>query len=628
MRIGKSAPWCACVMAVMVFCGASVRADDLLKNGDFTQEKEGKPVAWKITENPQKVTLDKPEGKSGALKIEIVQENGKNLGEIGQTIKIQKNKKYRVSADLMSSKPGVGLVMIKPRQGRKELDRITLGVSATEWKTYSKEFESGNADDVQVLVRFVQKPEMVGESCWFSGIKLELIGDGTAAAAAAPVEPAIAPPSTDQYVTVTGAGDKSGRDWANARAAASGGLQSAIDAAGSGNTLYIGSGTYEGVALNISAGGSSSGALKTIAGKDTGSGLPLFRSDFDKSNPARTGATLFNLPEGISYVQIKDIKVEDYRIAVILRGQNRGVRIDNVDVTRCRDAFWIEGGAIAGQNDSGTRDLLVQNCDVKFYTKRLVRMMGGVSQAQFINCHGDAGGKDWATEPFQMGFQISTPNQKDVTDHHITFTDCSAANSYNEGKGYWNGDGFCSELAASDLIFIRCSAFNNTDGGWDIKSPRCKWIDCIAIGNKRNYRIWLQPGANATFMENCLSAFATDRGNLKHYAGYWFLAGGDVTMTRCTAWGDPVALSVETKDPSKGTRIVLNKCLLSPENGALAMRLVSGVDVQKNDSVVSQSGGTADFKLKSPTVGWAGGDDSFNCISNSDMGYYFRSAGK
>jgi len=57
-------------------------------------------------------------------------------------------------------------------------------------------------------------------------------------------------------------------------------------------------------------------------------------------------------------------------------------------------------------------------------------------------------------------------------------------------KKYWNGDGYSAERGNHGLLFRRCAAYDNSDGGFDLKSSATVLDDCIAGGNARNYRLW------------------------------------------------------------------------------------------------------------------------------------------
>lgn len=608
-------------LAVLCLLQAGVRAN-LITNGDFSEGGD-KPTGWSVVASEQKVSLEKVDDRT-ALKVEIVKEGGSSMGEIRQTMKVKKNTKYRVSADLKSTKPGLLLVQVKPRAARKELDRINSATSKADWETVTKEFNSGEADEVQVLCRFNQKEAFVGASGWFSKLVLdELDADGKVvetkpaaasgggkapAAPVGPTAPAVAKAGTDQYVTVDGAGDKSGKDLANARSATD--LQAAIDAAGPGNTVYIGSGEYQVKGLKVAAGGSGPDGVLTITGKDTGAGLPLFKSNFNKDNPEKSGITLFFVNPGVQHLTIKDIKAEKIRMAVVLKGSNDGVKIENVDVTESRDAIWVEGPS---------KNIVVKDCDIKLYTKKAARFFGGVQNVQVTNCHVDAGGRDWAVEVFPTGFQVGTKGA--APDSHITFTDCTAANNWHVAgpDKYWNADGFCAESMVSDLTFIRCVAYGNTDGGWDVKAARAKFIDCIAIANKRNFRVWPDPGADGTTFENCLSAYAIDYGERGHQVGIWIKAGGDVTLKNVTSWADPVGIKVEnpSEQPQK-TVVRLEKCLIDAKT---LTSLADGTDLQNDGSVLQKAEEETQAKVKQPSNAWRGGDEAFDCTTQPGLGY-------
>lgn len=59
-----------------------------------------------------------------------------------------------------------------------------------------------------------------------------------------------------------------------------------------------------------------------------------------------------------------------------------------------------------------------------------------------------------------------------------------------EEKKYWNGDGFSAERDNRNLLFSHCAAWDNSDGGFDLKSSSTRLDDCVAGRNARNYRLW------------------------------------------------------------------------------------------------------------------------------------------
>jgi len=406
--------------------------------------------------------------------------------------------------------------------------------------------------------------------------------------------------ATDLYLTPSGSGDKSGSSWENAAAPAS--FPALCDSLENGSTLYFGSGEYDDASYTIEGG---NGSVKIIAGKDTGGGLPIFRSHLDPRTK-KGGKTLFSLARGADNLHIKDLKLDGYQTAVRFAG-NHDVVIENVDVTHTLDAFWIDGGSNSA-TDPGNTSLSFKDCDVKFFVKRGFRILNGNKNLQFINCHVDAGGAEYAFEPFAIGFHIQGgAKQSHVEDTNITFTDCSAANSYhNGGAGYWNGDGFASEDQSNNLTFIRCIAWGNTDGGWDLKSDNVKLTDCIGIQNKRNFRFW---GKNLS-MVNCLSAFA--EGN-KHIAGLWLKGGTDILLERCTFWESTI--SVEDESAEKPVKIAIKDSLIGQTE------FPKGKDNLLVEMSNSREG--EEVKLGNPGKSWRGGDGTFDPLSDVSLGYRY-----
>ena len=55
---------------------------------------------------------------------------------------------------------------------------------------------------------------------------------------------------------------------------------------------------------------------------------------------------------------------------------------------------------------------------------------------------------------------------------------------------YWNGDGFSTERGNARFLFRQCAAWDNSDGGFDLKSTETTLDDCISGRNARNFRLW------------------------------------------------------------------------------------------------------------------------------------------
>jgi hypothetical protein len=354
------------------------------------------------------------------------------------------------------------------------------------------------------------------------------------------------------YATDQGSGDQSGRDFENAIAVGGDRLQAAWDRLGPGDTLYLGSGTYRDMALQIQAGGSGPNAMITLQGIDTGDGLPLITGNFDKANPGKTGQAVVRAAADTGYWAVRDLQMRDVKHGVVLDGRNLGVRIHNVDVTRCREGVTIHGGLTTAEPFGGTHDVVVSDCEFGPYTKRGIRIRDGVSGVRIVNCHADAGGKDWATERFHVGFAVQGSKMPGVFDHDIAYIGCTSRNNYDDaGDEYWNADGFTAERQTYNITYTRCEAHDNTDGGWDVKAINPVLIDCIATGNKRNVRVWSKPGP--ALLVNCELSGSVKLGGSGTSAGIHLTNGGQALAIGCKILQNGINLDIDAKPDNPNT---------------------------------------------------------------------------
>lgn len=59
-----------------------------------------------------------------------------------------------------------------------------------------------------------------------------------------------------------------------------------------------------------------------------------------------------------------------------------------------------------------------------------------------------------------------------------------------DARQYWNGDGFSTERGNARMLFRQCAAWDNSDGGFDLKSTETVLDDCVSGRNARNFRLW------------------------------------------------------------------------------------------------------------------------------------------
>jgi hypothetical protein len=342
----------------------------------------------------------------------------------------------------------------------------------------------------------------------------------------------------DFYMSPQGAGTKDGSSKVNAASAGDEGLQKAWDTLPDGDTLWLLPGEYRGASLDI--GPQTDGKARILAGLTEGAKRAVFEGDFDRTRPDKTGGLIITIKDGASRWTLKNMDFRNVNTAVHLLGGNVDGVLEDLRVYGAREGIRSEGKGKSKEKAQGvSQNITVRDCVFEHFTKRGLRLLPGHQDITVERCSADAGGKEWATEPFQMGFAV----EEDCDE--INFTDCVARGSYNDaGNEYWNGDGFCVEEAGT-VRWTRCRAFDNTDGGWDTKAKLSVFVDCIALRNKRNIRVW----GKAT-LENCLAAYAQYP---KSTDGACVWSKGEVQMKGCTLLG---SRPVECED---GGRALLEK---------------------------------------------------------------------
>lgn len=87
------------------------------------------------------------------------------------------------------------------------------------------------------------------------------------------------------------------------------------------------------------------------------------------------------------------------------------------------------------------------------------------------------------------------------------------------GTAYQNGDGFSTERGNYGFRFLNCEAYDNSDGGFDLKSTGTFLDGCISGGNKYNYRFWSPVQAHV------LTSLTPVRGPRRAEFGHFSLTG-------------------------------------------------------------------------------------------------------
>ena len=165
----------ATVLGVAALVVGAVDGAELLRNGSFRElDNAGRPALRRVADDGQRVDLDKQES---ALRVDIAKA-GENDGQIGQRLEgLSAGRAYVLSGRLRSTKPGIAYLQVKLYRGGREQQRLTAPQrSETEWRDAELMFSTGDADAVEVICRFRQREDTLGQTVWFSNLQLREAG--------------------------------------------------------------------------------------------------------------------------------------------------------------------------------------------------------------------------------------------------------------------------------------------------------------------------------------------------------------------------------------------------------------------------------------------------------------------
>ncbi|WP_269541110.1 right-handed parallel beta-helix repeat-containing protein [Cerasicoccus fimbriatus] len=160
------------LLLLACFAWSGLSADNLIKNSDYSQwQEDKKPADWTIR---SKQTITKAAGEGG-LKVEVIKAE-RGFGEILQRIDVQKNTRYQLTGEIKASTGNLAFLQIKRYANGREMDRnSTSRNKTTDWESVEKIFNSDGAEYVEILLRWQQKEEFVGESATFNDISLKVL---------------------------------------------------------------------------------------------------------------------------------------------------------------------------------------------------------------------------------------------------------------------------------------------------------------------------------------------------------------------------------------------------------------------------------------------------------------------
>lgn len=333
--------------------------------------------------------------------------------------------------------------------------------------------------------------------------------------------------AADFHASPEGSGSRDGTSAGNAAPASA--IASVFnDRMQPGDRLLLASGDYPKLSLSILHGGTT-GKPNILEGTPE----TILSSDWSIEKPDK-GTTAISFGPGASHVVLKNLSIRNHCFAIRATPSEDapriGIILENIRMEQMRHGIYV----------SDCDDLSITGVTMKRYSKHGFRLDQGCDGVTLRNCLADCSEGDAAwetkTEVFPFGFNV---NNGGAPNTRIRFEDCVAKNNIksNQTAKYTNGDGFVVEGNSSDVTFIRCHAFRNQDGGFDLKVKDVTLTGCIATGHRRDFRIW----ATGT-LTNCFAGWSQ--------TGFW-TKGGPITIKNSTFIGHRrSALEIEDNKPT------------------------------------------------------------------------------
>lgn len=395
--------------------------------------------------------------------------------------------------------------------------------------------------------------------------------------------------AADFHVSPSGSGVADGSSPQNA---VSGASASAVfnDRMGPGDRMLLAAGTYQDLCLTLVTGGAD-GQPKTIEGADGA----VMVSSWTIAKPAK-GATAITLAAGLRHVALKNLSIQRYCIAIRADRAPENPRghlvFENFSIERMRHGFYL----------SDCDDLTISGCRLKRYSKHGFRFEQGCDRVVLKACEANCSEGDpvWETqtEVFPFGFCV---NDGGGPNTGFRFENCVARNHIksNQTVKYTNGDGFVVEGNTRDVVFRGCRALRNQDGGFDLKVDDVKLDDCVATGQRRDYRLW-----RSGTLTNCFGGWSA--------ASLW-VKDGPVKASRCT-FLDHRKSAVEAEEGA--ARPALIACLIVSN----APKATAGSFDGGGTTILAKS--AKDLGIADSERAWDGVGDAMNSSTFTDKGYH------
>lgn len=323
--------------------------------------------------------------------------------------------------------------------------------------------------------------------------------------------------------------------------------------------------------------------------------------------------------KGANRVVIDNFHVSQVAEGITLKGSNKHLRFYNLHFQDTRQNITVIGNphcnklsACDVKPEEISQDIIVKNTSGLRYSKRHIRLTRGVFNVRVLNSTADA---EFLDEDFSVGFDVENPS------HDIEFNHCISRRNIFSLSSYWNGDGFKSEDETRNIRWKNCAAFDNADGGFDIKTPNAILENVIAFKNTRNIRIW---SPKKSTIRNANASFSKHHGGESTEAGLW--TQGVVDCHSCTLYNNKIQAHTENNGAKARIHFYDSIISMTPDIQGETFRQEDGTDitltrsyVQKNEQNLPPS-----FRPEA-NADWQGGNTAFNSLTyGKSKGYYYE----
>lgn len=289
------------------------------------------------------------------------------------------------------------------------------------------------------------------------------------------------------YISPTGAGDKSGSDWANAATIFS--LDAMIQKAGPGGTVLLkaDAGAYNlgTKTLNMTHGGAD-GSPVTIKGVDSAghdmAAEIIGTRALDATALTQPGGQAFVMNAGANNLVFSNFDIKNVQNAFRASADVSNIEIGNIQATNVQRFFDDRPANDDPLKTATISGLNIHDVNITGYSKGAIRLQFDTHDVKITNVTADSAGQNF--DYFAIGVHMGG------TVHDVVLDGVTMLNNQNFSGTYWNGDGFASEYGTHHITFIDTVSKGNTDGGYDLKSDYTTLIRATAEDNSRNFRFW------------------------------------------------------------------------------------------------------------------------------------------